>query len=75
MRTVIVAALIVLSAPAFAGSPQFPPVAEVQAQLHARPGDPLPKQIVWRNHVFQPYFVKATQRSGGFYVVIVRLLN
>lgn len=53
----------------------FPPVAELQAQLHATPGASLPRLVVWRGQRYQPVYERAIAGAGGVYSVTIRLVR
>ena len=53
----------------------YPPVEELQNQLHLHRGDLLPKLVVWKGHQFQPEYRQAEHLGGGVYRITVKLMG
>jgi len=51
----------------------FPPIAVLQDEFHAHPGDPLPKLVPWRGRLFSARYLNAHHDGNGIYSVRFKL--
>jgi len=51
----------------------FPPAVVLQNELHVHPGDPLPKQILWRGRLFSARYLNIHHDGDGIYSVRFQL--
>lgn len=66
-------ALAAAACPAARAASDFPAVGILQEQLHARPGDVLPRAIVHRGRLFRVRYLGARALPNGIYAVMIRL--